>query len=139
MWDLTVAAGTNGRSLIVLLWKVNKYRSCKNLKSFLPMKFVYFKISVFGSFKKQTPCVVHVPGLMWFGFLTVLLSQHDCDIWWRVWTCLSCFTTFSCSPFFVFRGENVEAARQNKFSTQVLCCTYLTTRFRFLEGWWSLT
>ena len=29
------------------------------------MKFVYFKISVFGGVKKQTPCVVHVrAGLM---------------------------------------------------------------------------
>ena len=66
-------------------------------------------------------------------------SQHDCDMWWRVWTCLSCFTTFSWSPFLVFSGENVEATRQNKFSTQVLFCTYLTTRFWFVEGWLSLT
>ena len=102
------------------------------------MKFVYFKM--FSGVLRNRRLVLYMWEPAWNdSIFNCPLSQRDCDMWWRVWTCLSFFTTFSWSPFLVFSGENVEATRQNKFSTQVLFCTYLTTRFWFVEGSLSLT
>ena len=102
------------------------------------MKFVYFKM--FSGVLRNRRLVKYVwepawndsvfncpPLTTWLLYvvksLTLFKLLHNIFMvtifsfqWWKCWRCST-----------------------KKISTQVLCCAYLITRFRFLEGWTSLT
>ena len=115
------------------LWKVKNEISIlwKFKITFLPIKFVYLKM--FSGVLRNRRLVLYMWEPAWND------SSFNCTpltTWlWYVVKSLNLFKLLHNH----FSGENVEATRQNKFSTQVLFCTYLTTRFWFLEGWLSLT